>query len=394
MIALSSFSTGNVGAANERFIPRDMLPCTVENASSGYDVPCKENLPVERIATELGKLAGTNFAYEIRDDMLTVTVRMTPVDASYPRGPFLCCEIQAYLDKISQDVYSARFRWSRMQTGMLDLQFLNVKDRPDTHFQHNGSPRFVFANTEADKDLIARSGAELNADVHAAGDPLGTHKLAIFKGAACRKTVTRCSVIYMPDGQYAGVFATNALANKVDTDRFVIVGVYNTAEDSSDTRIEELLLGYNDARYDAFMRFVTHDLRQQIERGERPLRRYAAGLSNGGSWAHNALVSQGGYFDGAIIMSPGERKTRDERPLADRVAIVGAGFMERNFYESTLKIAASLKARGAIVNEVYVPSGHGLNTWVNVWNTAITHLNSQAKNPELDQDWQHSPLMP
>ncbi|MDB5747609.1 MAG: hypothetical protein JWP72_2457 [Massilia sp.] len=52
--------------------------------------------------------------------------------------------------------------------------------------------------------------------------------------------------------------------------------------------------------------------------------------------------------------------------------------MERGFFESASAIASGLKARGATVSEVHVPSGHGFNTWVNVWNAAITQLNGQA----------------
>lgn len=376
LVGFACLGAGNAALAQEeRFIPQDMRACTAEHAAAGYTLPCKQALPAERVAPALDKLKKANFAYEVKGDTLFVAVRMTPDEVPYPKGPYLCCEVDAYLDKIADKVYAASFRWNRMESAMLDLQFLNVQNRPDARLQHNGSPQFVFADSKIDEGLIARSGAELSTRLVDAGSVLGARKVSVFKGAACRQTLARCSLIYMPDGHTTRLFVSNALANDVDMNSFVVVGVHNAVVNGNETRIAELLLGYDEARYDAFMRFVTHDLKRQVEGGETPLRRYAAGYSNGGSWAHNALVSQGGHFDGAIVMSPGERKTRGDGPLAGRVVVVGAGYMEREFHESALAIAAGLRSRGAAVSEVYVPSGHGTNTWVNVWNAAIVQFN-------------------
>jgi predicted esterase len=183
----------------------------------------------------------------------------------------------------------------------------------------------------------------------------------------------------MPDGHATAIFANNALANGLDMRRVVIVGVHNAEVDSNGTRIEELLLGYNAARYDAFMRFITHDLAKKVEGDETPRLRLAAGYSNGGAWAYDALNSGGGRFGGAIVMSPGQWKTRSEAPLHGHLAFVGAGQLEPRFLAGARSIASDLKARGASVKEVEVPSGHSMNTWVNVWNLAITELDRQPK---------------
>ena len=178
----------------------------------------------------------------------------------------------------------------------------------------------------------------------------------------------------MPDGHDIGNLVDNALANGFDMRRFVVAGVHNAERDPAGSRIEELVLDANPARYDAFMRFVTADLARQIEGGVRPQRRLAAGYSNGGAWAYDALVSQGRHFDGAIVMSPAQWRTRGDGSVAGRLAFVGAGYMERSYSQNALAIAAGLKARGAAVTETYVPSGHGLNTWVNIWNAAMVEL--------------------
>jgi predicted esterase len=369
---------GNIDAADEQFLPRDLRACTTDDAVTGYDMLCKEALTAERAAHELNKLKTTRFSYELHGDALVVTVRMTAAEAYYPDGPYLCCEIQAYLNKISDEVYSASFRWERMADAMLDLQFLGVKNRPDARLKLNGSPSFVFADNNADESMIARTGAQMVTSTYPAGGMLGPRKISVFRGAQCLKKVAKCSVIYMPDGQYVRMFVTNSLLNKIDMTQFVVVGVHNADQDSNGSRIEELLFGYNKARFEAFMSLVTHDVRELIEHGERPLHRYAAGLSNGGSWAYNALATQNGGFDGAVIMSPGERATQSEDALPGRVVFIGAGYMESKFYKNTSKIATDLKSRGALVNEVYVPSGHGMNTWVNIWNAAINQLNAEA----------------
>jgi hypothetical protein len=360
-------------AAEERFIPRDMRPCSLEHAAAD-ELPCKQQLPADAIAAERDKLKTKGFAYEVKGDTLTVSVRMPKNEVAYPQGPYLCCEIQAYLDRIGDDVYAARFRWNRMASAMLDLQLLNQENRPDAHFQLRGSPRFVFAGDRVVPGLIERSGATLSTGAYAAPGEYGTRKVTVFRGAACRETVASCSVIYTPDGHVTAKFVENALAHGIDLRRVVVAGVHNADIDPTGSRIEELVLDANPVRYDAFMRFVTQDLVRHIEGGTRPRRRLAAGYSNGGAWAYDALVSQGGHFDAAIIMSPAQWRTRSEGVLPGRLAFIGAGYMERGFYQHASAIATALKARGASVTEVYVPSGHGLNTWVNVWNAAMAEL--------------------
>lgn len=379
LFMLTSLALCNPAAAGDAFIPRDMRACSAAPGADSDELPCKQPLSAQAIAAELDKLKTTDFAYAVEGNTLFVSVRMTPGEVAYPNGPYLCCEIQAYLDKVSENVYAASFRWNRMASAMLDLQFLELKGRPETRFQLRGSSQFVFAGDKFIPGLVARAGARLTTGTYTAADEYRARKVTVFRGASCRATVAACSVIYMPDGQNIGKLVDNALANGIDMGRFVVAGVHNAELDPAGSRIEELVLDANPARYDAFMRFVTADLARQVEAGVRPRRRLAAGYSNGGAWAYDALVSQGRHFDGAIIMSPAQWRTRSDGFLAGRLAFVGAGYMERGFYRNASAIAAGLKARGAAVTETYVPSGHGLNTWVNVWNAAIAELDRQPK---------------
>ena len=109
LTALLALSCADAGAAGEQFIPRDMRLCSAEHAAAGYELPCKQPLSADAVATELDKLKTKNFAYEVKGDTLFVTARMAPGEVTYPNGPFLCCDIQAYLDRIADDVYSASF---------------------------------------------------------------------------------------------------------------------------------------------------------------------------------------------------------------------------------------------------------------------------------------------
>ena len=78
-------------------------------------------------------------------------------------------------------------------------------------------------------------------------------------------------------------------------------------------------------------------------------------------------------------MSPGFPKLRNDNRLPAHRVFIGAGFMENHFHASTRKVAAGLAERGAAVRELYIPSGHSMNTWINVWNAAIKDVGAAAQ---------------
>ena len=78
-----------------------------------------------------------------------------------------------------------------------------------------------------------------------------------------------------------------------------------------------------------------------------------------------------------VCQRPARWRSRDKAALPGRAAFVGAGNMERAFHSNARAIAGRLRTHGAAVSEVYVPSGHGMNTWVNIWNAAIAGLGRQ-----------------
>lgn len=380
LLGLALLVHGNASAAEEAFVPRDLAACAPERPTGGYALPCKQTITPAEAAGLLAQSDDKRFAYRIDGDALTIVANVDTKDVLYPNGPYVCCEMQAYLDKMAGDVYAARFRWNLMSKGMFDLSLLGVDNRPDVRVQVNGSPEFAVARSGAGSTVAAAAGYRVVTDVVEAGAPLGARKVTIVRGPDCLASLTGCSIVYMPDGESAQAFLANALANGIDMRRAVVVGIHNDDVDPISRRIEELLFGVAQPRYDAFMHFATADLVRYVEGSSKPLRRIAAGYSNGGAWALDALVANPDVFDGAIIMSPAQWKFRNMGSLAGHRAFVGAGFMERGYQSSAAAIAAGLRERGAEVGELYVPSGHSMNTWINVWNKAMREFDG-ARSP-------------
>lgn len=373
-------NAGAAAQAQERFIPRDLPACAADKPQDGYGQPCKQPLSPLEAARELDKLKKANFTFAVEGDSLVVSLRMAAADLSYPQGPRLCCEIQGYLDRIGDDIYGARFRWNRMAQAMLDLNLMDIRYQRVAHARINGSPGYAMA-ASPDRAALERAGTEVADLAVDGGTLLGPRTVTVVKGTACRKSLSGCTMIYLADGDSAVDFASNALVKQVDMRRFVIVGIHNARKtgdiDAINTRIGELLRGTDVPRYEAFMRFVTGDVLRQVEGGETPLRRIAAGYSNGGVWAVDALLANPAVFAGAISMSPGIPALRAAPPLPGQRVFLGAGHMEPPFHRATLAIAQALKERGIKVEETYVPSGHSMNTWINLWNNAINALNEQ-----------------
>jgi enterochelin esterase-like enzyme len=374
LLTIATLAFGGPAAAEEGFVPRDLRACAADKPAAAYEAACKQALTPAEAEAQLLALKDRDFAVQIDGDTLLVAARLDGAKVRYRQGPFLCCEMQAYLDKIGPDAYAAKLRWNRMAEAMIDLRLRDVPERGDMRIRRNGSTQFVMFDQAMDKRVAEAAGfAVSTAQVDTHG-MLGVRKVTTLAGPDCRGALADCTVIYMPDGEYALGFVLNALANQVDMRRFVVVGIHNDEEDTINRRIEELLFGVG-PRYDLFMRFVTGDLAQRIEGTQKPRRRIAAGYSNGGAWALDALLARPDWFEGAIIMSPAQWNIRSDARLQGRPVTVGAGFIEPAYRSNALAIAARLRERGAAVKELYIPSGHSMNTWVNVWNAAIVGLN-------------------
>lgn len=379
VLALACLATGTVAAAGQTYKPRDLRTCAANKPAGGYDKVCKQPLAADDIAAVRDKVKDRRFAHAIEDDTLTIVMRAEAAELRYPAGPHVCCEIQAYLDQVEGDIHAAKFRWNRMAQAMLDLRFFGMEHRKDARAHINGSPQFVPVDEKIDKKVFAAHGFTLSTERLEGGGTIGLRSVTVARGPFCARRLAQCTIIYMPDGDATRLFVGNALVNGVDMRDFVVVGVHNAEVNGNETRTEELLYPLGASRYPMFMRFVTEDVRRHVEGAQKPLQRLSAGFSNGGVWAVDALLAHPDLFDGAIVMSPGMWKYRNEDKLGAHRVFVGAGLMEDVFHATSMKIAAGLTQRGAAVSELYIPSGHSMNTWINVWNSAITALNARDR---------------
>ena len=364
----------------EEIALRDFTKCSADNKSTGYATPCKDALASTDVEKALALSAKQNFSLHIEGDTLLLAAKVVSGDIQYAGKPYLCCDIQAYLDPIADGIYAAKFRWKEMDKSLLELSLMNVAQPSSRSITYNGSGQFPDPLSNTDKSVLKNAGMELTEHAFEINQEFGMRKVTVIKGDACLLSVAPCQVIYTADGKSLEFMVKSALLDKRDLSRFVFVGIH-TSEDKEhaiNIRIEELLFGYNPARYDAFMHFVTVTLVQQIERQTAPLARYSAGYSNGGAWALDMLLDKPDIFSGAIIMSPAQWQSRTDTRLPARRVFVGAGQLETSYHANAHTVTTNLRARGALVQETYVPSGHSMNTWSNVWSRSLLALSQDA----------------
>lgn len=378
---ISLFGQVLVSQAGESapFIPRDMTLCdSVENAGR-YGRTCKEVLSLAESKAAISTINEQKFLFHVENDTLLMAVRMPASDFRYADKPFICCEIQAYLEKIGEGIYGAKFRWDAMSGAMLDLFVANARTAPEGNFSFNGSREFFMEQKRIDNDIFKLHDIEKTEASWFMSAERGSRSLTILKGRACHGNLAHCTVIYMPDGHSVTTLVKNSLLRHIPIDRYVFVGIHNDAVDSINSRIFELLFDYDVQRYDSFMQFATDDVVKKVEGASRPARRFVAGYSNGGAWALDVLFKKPALFNGAIAMSIAQWDFKSDADLTGHIVFVGAGTMETSFYSNSTKIAAGLKARHALVSERYPPSGHSMTTWLNIWNGALTALNQSAE---------------
>ncbi|WEF35138.1 hypothetical protein [Pseudoduganella chitinolytica] len=260
-----------------------------------------------------------------------------------------------------------------MSHTLLSLDIINA-ERQDAPYRYRGTTRFVLADEPGTKP-IGESGLRIDKvtlPFGAGTDELRT--LSIFRGAECSTGIADCSVVYMADGAGLNVLLVNALRYRAELSKFVLVGIHNASKGGSRKRIAELLQGQAPADYDAFKNFAMRTVRSYVEQGQVPKRRYVAGMSNGGAWALDMVTGQEVPFDGAIVMSPAQWTAPELGRVRGTHLYIGAGLLEGGTLRHARKISASFKREGASVTEVYPPSGHSMNSWVNIWTAAIADI--------------------
>lgn len=346
----------------------------MQGKSDGYEQPCKDQLASADIAIAIKSAEDRDFVIDVQGDTLLVAAKVAPDTLTVGGKPYLCCDMQAYLDPVADGIYAAKFRWHDMHRSLLEFRLTNTFRRAAASAIYNGSKDFPDQRNSIDNAVLHNAGMQLAELAIPMNEEFGVRQVTVIKGPSCLHTLSQCILIYMADGESLAFMVKSALLEQRDLSRFVFAGIHNAKGQDNAVRIDELLYGYKQPRYDAFLAFVTTTLIPHTEMKEIPLARYSAGYSNGGAWALDMLLTKPDIFTGAIVMSPAEWSSRTDTRLDQHNVFIGAGHMELPFYAKARAIAPLLRERGAIVQELYIPSGHSMNTWNNVWSRTLLAL--------------------
>jgi predicted esterase len=350
--------------------------CTSKDRENGYLQVCAMPLDKREIETLKDMEFVDSLAYRIEKDSLILAARVKGSDLSFYELPAFSGEISTFLQVIDSNLFGIKVRFKDISKAKLDLMLINLAGRSPPQLSIDGrepSERVIVEKWSAVRDKLETSGALYQELAFPAAPNFEAKLVYVFKGKNCIKTLTNCNVIYLADGRSMTTFVQNADANNISLDQFVFVGVPS----SSQNRVGELLYGRDQVIFDAFMSFVTIELRKFIEKDELPKARYAAGYSNGGVWALDALLLNPDKFNGAIVMSPGSWKTKDSDEVRGKQIFLGAGELEPGFFKQTQIVDKLMLDLGADVKRKYSKSGHSMNTWVPIWLLALNTLNSK-----------------
>lgn len=372
IVADTSFSIADDVKGN---VMSEVPECTAEDIKNEYATLCREIIPVSMLS-ELKQLELTNrFGYRVAKNSLLIVAKVAAEDIVFSDKPFFAGDIQGYLEKIDSDLFAIYLHFKDIDRSSLTLSLINVTGGEKPVIQYSGAHEFGQISLKRSADIIRELvsiGAEYQKVYFDKIPNLKPKEIEIVKGAHCKQSIYSCSVIYAADGESILTFVDNALTHKINIDNFVFVGIPNQSEN----RIQELLYGYDDKIFDAFMNFVTRVLVNAIENGEQPKFRFVGGFSNGGAWALDALNMYKDKFDGAIVMSPAEWEFKSDSNLKGKEIFIGSGLLERNLVKHTKSIASKLQELGATTHTLYPQSGHAMNSWVQIWNLALTEINS------------------
>jgi len=353
-----------------------MRDCTNKDSEDGYLQVCAMALDKREIEEVKMMQFVDSLAYRIDNDSLLIVARVKKSDLSFYDLPAFSGEISSFLQPIETDLFVIKVRFKDISKSKLDLMLVNLAGRLPPRINIDGrepSEKVLIEKWSVVRGNLESGGALYHELAFPAAQNIESKLVYVFRGKNCVTSITQCNVIYAADGESISTFVQHAYANKINLDQFVFVGIPNPAA----KRMEELLYGRNQSIFNVFMSFVAIDLRKAIEKDEQPKARYVAGYSNGGAWALDALILNSDKFDGAIVMSPGSWKTKDNINVRGKQIFLGAGELEPGFFKQTQVVDKLMLDLGADVKRKYSKSGHSMNTWVPIWLLALNTLSAK-----------------
>ncbi len=347
--------------------------CTTQDREVGYTRVCAELLNQEEIDEVKAMQFDDVITYKAVQDGLILVAKLKKSDLGFFDRPAIAGEFSTFLEPIGIHFYAIKVRFKGIEKAKLNPSLINFATQKLVKLNIDGrdsSERTVVESWPVVLQKLEKNSARYDVMSFPSVKHREEKKVWVFRGRHCLTTISSCNVIYTADGDIH-TFIVNADAAGISLDAFVFVGIQ-----ASDTnRIGELLKGSDQNSFDAFLRFVVTDLAKTVEHGNKPKSRYAAGYSNGGAWALDALLFHPEFFDGAIAMSPATWELKSKVNLHKKNIFLGAGELEPGFFKQAEKCVEIVQDLGAQVETRYSKSGHSMNTWVPIWNMALKHLN-------------------
>ncbi len=307
--------------------------------------------------------APTGLSISVRGDELDVTYRGSSGPFSFGEAPYLCCDLQTFLEGGEGGVWSARIRVPNLDRAVLDISIANTSppphplsfegDRADHHAVRAGGPAQIALRST----LHSKA---LNED----------REVYIFRGKRCEHSASDCTLIVLADGENLDTFLANP-PQPTDglLDGLILVGVAGPPDtDGGEARIAELLLAANQPAFQRFEAFVLEEVIPYVEGAAHAKSRWSGGESNGGAWAVDIALRHPKVFAGALGFSIGSF-TKDwlapERPPAPAPTfLLGGGSLEpEGFGRRIHLITTRLAALGLHAEERQFTGGHSMSTW-------------------------------
>ena len=346
--------------------------CTVKHQDEGYKHICAELLNQSEIEEVKARRFAEVYEYKAIENGLILAVKLKQSELAFYDRPAISGEVATFLEAIDTDLFGIKVRFKGIEKAKLNPLLFNLAAKKSIRLNIDGrepSERVVVEDWNVVLKKLQANGALYQTMSFPGAKNQDPKNIEIFRGRHCVTTIAGCKIIYTADGGI-DAFIVNAEAARIQFDDFVFVGIPS----SNENRIGELLKGRDQDSFDAFLRFVVVDLRLAIEKNETPKGRYVAGYSNGGAWALDALLFHPDLFNGAILMSPASWELQSRVSLKNKKLFVGAGELEMGYIQRTQEIVKITIDLGAEVKTSYSKSGHSMNTWVPIWNTALRDL--------------------
>lgn len=344
--------------------------CTSSRSPDACELP----LTAARAEAILQGEPGQALAYRLHGETIDIAFKTAEREFAFGDAPYLCCDLQTFLKPVAPGMWAVSIKAPKLSAAVLEITLANLIGGP--------APRRAFHGPDATHPLVgARSGLLVARKRTIISRYLNESRdIHEYRGRLCARSLARCKVLYLADGDGFAVFLNNSPSPSARRalDRMVIVGIDNAGNDNqfSEKRLGALVAAAGDkAAYEAFERFVTEEVIPFVEPTPVPrTARSVGGWSNGGAWALSMALDHGDLFSSALAFSNGIWKPSNHAVAAKDLKVkFGGGTLE----SSTSKFKAEVRkvvGTGASVSEHYVVGGHSTSTWNALFWWAINPL--------------------